>query len=336
MRHQAVSLADLARPPLDVARGLAAWERGDPDDAAEATLDASQRNLHARAYTCWVWAARDADGVPLWLLPVSTVDAARFAPKGPAAVLARTVWAAAQCGADANAASAADWRGHVALRLPGLDEELAATAIEEVHPPPARGALAELPAGVTVHTKPLALQALDGDGGEGVLGLARALRVHPLRVALALAAHGQPPHEVEGPDLLPSLREWGCDGGPPPPPPAPSLAIEDDPCPRRRHARKVLQRLLRMGKVGAQYHTEFDHLYRGAAPDERRDALAIGEALLRAGLLREKPSVGQRHVYLAREALPQIHALIERGETSDLLLATEWTAPAPGLRADGG
>ena len=101
----------------------------------------------------------------------------------------------------------------------------------------------------------------------------------------------------------------------------------------RTGIRKVLQRLLRMGKVGAQYHTEFDHLYRGAAPDERRDALAIGQALLRAGLLGEKPSVGQRHVYLAREALPQIHALIERGDTSDPVLAAEWTAPAPGEEA---
>jgi hypothetical protein len=84
-----------------------------------------------------------------------------------------------------------------------------------------------------------------------------------------------------------------------------------------------------MGKVGAQYHTEFDHLYRGAAPEDRRDALAVGEALVRASLLGEKPSVGQRHVYLRRDALPAIHALIDRGETSDPGLAAEWTAPAP-------
>src|SRR5207253_11198268 len=106
-------------------------------------------------------------------------------------------------------------------------------------------------------------------------------------------------------------------------------AIEDDPCPRRRHARKVLQRLLRMGKVGSQYHTEFDHLYRGAAPEDRREALEVGEALLRAGLLGEKPSVGQRHVFLRREALPEIHALIDRGHTANPGLAARWTAPAP-------
>ena len=56
----------------------------------------------------------------------------------------------------------------------------------------------------------------------------------------------------------------------------------------------------------------------------------VGEALLRAGLLGEKPSVGQRHVYLRREALPEIHALIERGETADPALRALWTAPAPG------
>ena len=126
-----------------------------------------------------------------------------------------------------------------------------------------------------------------------------------------------------------ALREWGCEG-PPEPDRAPSLAIEDDPCARRAHARKVLQRLLRMGKVGEQHHTEFDHLYRGAAADDRRDALEVGEALLKAGLLGEKPSVGQRHVYLRRERLPEIHALIERGATRDETLAAHWTAPPPG------
>ena len=87
--------------------------------------------------------------------------------------------------------------------------------------------------------------------------------------------------------------------------------------------------------MGAQYHTEFDHLYRGAAADDRRDALEVGEALVRAGLLGEKPSVGQRHVYLRRDALPAIHALIERGETRDPVLAAEWTAPAPGSTSPG-
>ena len=64
--------------------------------------------------------------------------------------------------------------------------------------------------------------------------------------------------------------------------------------------------------------------------DDRRGALEVGEALVRAGLLGEKPSVGQRHVYLRRDSLPDIHALIDRGETRDTVLAGEWTAPGPG------
>ena len=55
----------------------------------------------------------------------------------------------------------------------------------------------------------------------------------------------------------------------------------------------------------------------------------MAEALLRAGLLGEKPSVGQRHIYLSVRALPEIHALIDRGETTDPQLAEMWTAPAP-------
>ncbi len=108
---------------------------------------------------------------------------------------------------------------------------------------------------------------------------------------------------------------------------APSLAIADDPCPRRRHARVVLQRMLRMGKVGPGYHTDIANFARGAAAHERHQALEVAEALLRAGLLGEKPSVGQRHIYLNVRALPEIHALIDRGETDDPQLAEMWTAP---------
>ena len=61
--------------------------------------------------------------------------------------------------------------------------------------------------------------------------------------------------------------------------------------------RRMLRRLDGMGKYGG-YHTEFRHLARGFAGHERALALEVGEALLRAGLLAEKPSVGQRHVSL--------------------------------------
>jgi hypothetical protein len=332
MRSSAVSLADLARDPLAVARRLPAWQRGDVDEAAVATLEASARDLHSRAYTCWVWAGRTADGAPAWALPVRAADAAAFSARGPARVLARCLQAAVDAGTLAAAITLEQWRGFTALVLPGLDEELAPAALELAHPSPGRGALARLPDSVLLDGSPLALPALaagrDGDG-DGLAALARAAFVHPVRVALALAEHGQPITEPSYPaELVGALREWGCVGRPPAPRSA-SLAIEDDPCPRRRHARKVVQRLLRMGKVGSQYHTEFDHLYRGAAPEDRREALEVGEALLRAGLLGEKPSVGQRHVYLRREALPQIHALIERGHTVNPVLAAHWTAPAP-------
>ena len=63
-----------------------------------------------------------------------------------------------------------------------------------------------------------------------------------------------------------------------------------------------------MGKWGG-YHTEFAHLARGFAGNDRALAQEVGEALLEAGLLAEKPSVGQRHVYLnpqARRRDPQV------------------------------
>jgi hypothetical protein len=73
-------------------------------------------------------------------------------------------------------------------------------------------------------------------------------------------------------------------------------------------------------------------LYRGVPADDRADALGVGEALIRAGLLGEKPSVGQRHVFLRREALPEIHALMDRAEASDPALAAFLGATQ---RADG-
>jgi hypothetical protein len=94
----------------------------------------------------------------------------------------------------------------------------------------------------------------------------------------------------------------------------------DDPDPARRVARRILQRLNGMGKWGG-YHTEFAHLARGFAGNERSLAEAVGEALLTAGLLEEKPSVGQRHVFLNPRRAGDIHALIERGqEPADLRL----------------
>ena len=87
----------------------------------------------------------------------------------------------------------------------------------------------------------------------------------------------------------------------------------EDPDPGRRAARRILQRLDGMGKWGG-YHTEFAHLARGFAGNDRALAQEVGEALLEAGLLAEKPSVGQRHVYLNPRRAAEIRKLIDTGE----------------------
>ncbi len=96
------------------------------------------------------------------------------------------------------------------------------------------------------------------------------------------------------------------------------VAIADDPLPRRRAARRMLRRLDGMGKYGG-YHTEFRHLARGFAGHERALALEVGEALVRAGYLAEKPSVGQRHVSLVPARTSDIRELIERGTCEEPL-----------------
>jgi hypothetical protein len=130
---------------------------------------------------------------------------------------------------------------------------------------------------------------------------------HPLRVAEAVTRLGGSPLDetaVEGLEqqLLHLLEPAG----------AVSRAHED-PDPVRRVARRILQRLDGMGKWGS-YHTAFDHLARGFAGNERALAYEVGEALLSAGLLEQKPSVGQRHVYLSPRRSGDIRRLIDDGE----------------------
>ncbi len=93
-------------------------------------------------------------------------------------------------------------------------------------------------------------------------------------------------------------------------------AAHDDPSPERRVTRRILRRLDGMGKYGG-YHTEFSHLARGFPGHERALALEAGEALLRAGILTEKPSVGQRHVSLVAARTDEIRRLIAGGEADD-------------------
>ena len=138
---------------------------------------------------------------------------------------------------------------------------------------------------------------------------------HPLRVAEAVARLGADPSkeaEVEAlDDAVFALLE----------PSDSVIRAHDDPEPVRRVARRILQRLDGMGKWGG-YHTEFTHLARGFGPgNEQRLALEVGERLLDAGLLVEKASVGQRHVFLNPRRSGEIRALIDSGTVpSDLRL----------------
>jgi len=127
---------------------------------------------------------------------------------------------------------------------------------------------------------------------------------HPLRIAEAVARLGGRP---AGPlddyeDAVLALLGPG----------SVAVAPHDDPDPGLRAARRILQRLDGMGKWGG-YHTEFAHLPRGFAGNDRALAQEVGEALLEAGLLEEKPSVGQRHVYLNPRRAAEIRRLIETG-----------------------
>ena len=140
---------------------------------------------------------------------------------------------------------------------------------------------------------------------------------HPLTIAARVAALGGHPADPasmeEHEDAVLAALEAAAHG-------TTIARPHDDPAPARRVARRILQPLDGMGKWGG-YHTEFTHLPRGFAGNDRKLAEAVGEALLEAGLLAEKPSVGQRHVFLNPRRAADIHARIERGETpTDLSL----------------
>lgn len=321
-----LTVADLTLPLGEVARSLPQWGRGDLDEAIAATLDLSARNTHARAYVAWIWSVLSPDGDPVWLLPVTVADAERFSPRGPMGVLVRSMRAAADAGADPAAFAFFDWEGFVGLTVGGVDRLILQVALTEANRAPARSEVAR--ADIVADGPPLDMAPPRHAAAGGLHALAATTRSHPLEFAPTLLEQGWTLEEATYPDEVGDLlRHMGFDG-PAIPASAPSLAIEDDPCPRRRYARRLLRRLLHKRKIGEQYHTAIDHLAHGVAPDDRADAYAIGEALLRAGLLGEKPSTGQRHIFLRREALPAIHALIERA-VSDPALAGEWTCRPP-------
>lgn len=130
---------------------------------------------------------------------------------------------------------------------------------------------------------------------------------HPLRVAETVGRLGGSPLDEESMEQLEDavLAVLEPSGRP--------TRAHDDPLPVRRVARRILQRLDGMGKWGG-YHTEFDHLARGFAGHDRALAYEVGEALLAAGLLGQKQSVGQRHVFLDPRRSGDIRRLIDDGE----------------------
>jgi hypothetical protein len=211
-------------------------------------------------------------------------------------LVAALVGALVAAGADSEGLLAGELDGQLALQAPGGDPELVPLAFEEqlagVDRLRARAlTVPELPA--TDLREPI------GDG-------------HPLRAAARIAALGGMPAD---PVSVAQFDELLFDAAG-----EETTRPHDDPDPARRIARRILQRLNGMGKWGG-YHTEFVHLARGFAGNDRKLAEAVGEALIEAGLLQEKPSVGQRHVFLNPRRAADVHALIERGvEPSGLRL----------------
>jgi hypothetical protein len=193
---------------------------------------------------------------------------------------------------------AGDLGGFLTLHLPGGDAELAQLAFEEQ----AR-TIDRLRAQIVV----VPADALPATDLKPPLG-------PELRVAEAVARLGGRPADPASVEQFEAqLTESGAAARP-----------HEDPDPARRIARRILQRLNGMGKWGG-YHTEFAHLPRGFAGNDRALAIEVGEALLEAGLLAEKPSVGQRHVFLNPRRAGDIHRMIETGDVPNGL-----TLPASG------
>lgn len=96
-----------------------------------------------------------------------------------------------------------------------------------------------------------------------------------------------------------------------------ALRPHADPDAARRIARRMLQMLRGKrkwsGGTGAGFHTEITHLTRGFEQRDRELAGAVLTALLEAGLLVEKVSVGQRHVSLLSRRAGDIDALVDSG-----------------------
>jgi hypothetical protein len=228
----------------------------------------------------------EAAGERTWLLVAATLAAlVELAEPGPPA------------GAADLSVRAGDLGGFLLIGLPG---DTAPEDLAELAPL----AFDDHAAGVDrLRARAVAIPArlLDGPELRGPIG-----PHHPLRVAEAVARLGGRPEEPRSVEqheeaVLALLQSE-----------ARAVRPHEDPDPARRIARRILQRLDGMGKWGG-YHTDFAHLARGFAGNERALAQSVGEALLEAGLLAEKPSVGQRHVFLNPRRAADIRRLIDEG-----------------------
>lgn len=211
-------------------------------------------------------------------------------------------------GAAAMAAGAAQdlalragaWEGWLALAYPVAAEdvlvavELAADAFEE--------SAADIDR-LRTRAYPVPTIAL-GDVGELRPPIGE---LHPLLIAEAVARFGGRPAEARSIEQHEEAVLGVLD------PTSEIARPHEEADPSLRVARRMLQRLMGMGKWGG-YHTEIAHLARGFAGHDRALALAIGERLVNAGLLVEKQSVHQRHVRLNPRRVAEIHALVDRGE----------------------
>ena len=250
--------------------------------------------------------AETSDGVAV-VLPVAAGDAlplrAERLARAAAAALAEAADLPSPAGAGDVELEAARWHGQVALRI----AHAAPGEVLEILPLTLEDHSRELD---RVRAEPVPLPPGDLDDTEP------APEERWLwRAEIAARLGGRPGAAALAPEVesaVASLEAGFAEE------PAAVPAIDEDPLPRRRAARRMLRRLDGMGKYGG-YHTEFRHLARGFAGHERALALEVGEALLRAGLLTEKPSVGQRHVSLVAARTSEIRALVERGTAEEPL-----------------
>ena len=250
--------------------------------------------------------AETSDGVAV-VLPVAAGDAlplrAERLARAAAAALAEAADLPSPAGAADVELEAARWHGHVGLRI----AHAAPGEVLEILPLTLEDHSGELD---RVRAEPVLLRPGDLDDTEP------APEERWLwRAEIAARLGGRPGAAALAPEVeaaVASLEAGFAEE------PGAVPAIDEDPLPRRRAARRMLRRLDGMGKYGG-YHTEFRHLARGFAGHERALALEVGEALLRAGLLAEKPSVGQRHVSLVAARTSEIRALVECGTSEEPL-----------------